>query len=681
MEFQLSAFSAVLFASAGLAVSSAVIAWRHRDVPGSVAFVVLMALVAVWSAAYGIQLLFTSLGAQIFWDNVQYPAGLLTPVVFFVFVLHYTGRSRFVTRRRLAVAVALPLVASAAVWVPSLRPLVRSGETLELVGPFVVLLPAPGPLFLLVLAYSYALVAVGLGLLFVTTLRTPSLYRRQALLITLGAVVPIAGSVVSYVLGLTVLDLTPIALSAFGVTFSLALTRFRLLDVLPIARDRIIKQLDDGVVVTGIDDRVVDMNPAAEAVLDVDGAIGRPLTALASERAATVAATETGSTTELTVETEGGVRFFEVRASALTDADGVGNATLYVLRDVTARRTRERWFVSLTEHLSDVVTVVDADLRVTYVSPSVEPTLGYEAEGVEGESFLAFVHPDDVSEVRDALSREEADPAQVTYRARAADGSWHTLESRSKNRLSDPVVEGIVVTTRDITEKQTRKRELERQNERLDAFAGVVSHDLRNPLSVATGFAELAEDDPRAEHFERVHSAHDRMSEIIADLLTLTRSGQSVDDPESVTVEDVAKRAWAQVVTDDATLDVCETGRIEADPQRLQQLLENLFRNSIEHGSTGESATANRRDERGTTPTNVRVGPTDDGFYVEDDGPGVPPGSREDVFESGFSTADGGTGVGLAIVRAVAEGHGWSVSVTNGEDGGARFEIRTGERR
>jgi len=194
----------------------------------------------------------------------------------------------------------------------------------------------------------------------------------------------------------------------------------------------------------------------------------------------------------------------------------------------------------------------------------------------------------------------------------------------------------------------------------------MVSHDLRNPLNIAQGNVDLARDTGEDEPLETVKTALDRMEELIEDLLTLARQGQSIDDTERVSLAGIARSCWGMVDVADAELAVDADMELDADPDRLQQLFENLFRNAVEHG--GDSVT-------------ISVGPLDDsaGFYVEDTGPGIPADEQDDVFESGYTTSRQGTGFGLSIVSEIVDAHGWSVSVTNGETGGARFEIETGD--
>ncbi|WP_435197036.1 ATP-binding protein [Natronomonas sp. EA1] len=209
-------------------------------------------------------------------------------------------------------------------------------------------------------------------------------------------------------------------------------------------------------------------------------------------------------------------------------------------------------------------------------------------------------------------------------------------------------------------DRQQDTEQLRRQNDRLEGFASIVSHDLRNPLNALEGWLELAEETGDPEHFERAERAIDRMRVLIDDLLTLARAGEAIDDLAPVALAAVAEAAWATVPTEDATIRLETTRTVEADDPRLQQLFENLFRNSTDHG--GDTVT-------------VTVGDLEDGFFVADDGPGIPEDAREQVFEDGYTTAADGTGIGLAIVRSIAEAHGWDVRLTASEAGGARFEF------
>jgi signal transduction histidine kinase len=247
--------------------------------------------------------------------------------------------------------------------------------------------------------------------------------------------------------------------------------------------------------------------------------------------------------------------------------------------------------------------------------------------------------------------------ASVSLRHESDDGTCY-FRVRTVTTSHD---EGYLLFT-DVTEGERRRRDLATTVVRLERIASVVSHDLRNPLEVAKIRLEAAQDTGDAVHFEKLEGALDRIEHLVRDVLTI--GGGDVDPTGTVAIRDVAEAAWETVDTADATLvTAASLPTVRGDADHLQRLFENLFRNAVEHG--GETVT-------------VTVGPVSDGpgFIVADDGPGIADDERERVFESGYTTADDGTGFGLAIVREIAEGHGWTPDLTASESGGARFEFR-----
>ena len=225
---------------------------------------------------------------------------------------------------------------------------------------------------------------------------------------------------------------------------------------------------------------------------------------------------------------------------------------------------------------------------------------------------------------------------------------------------------GEAITLTNITDREQYRMQLESQNEKLDMFATTVSHDLRNPLNVAIGRLAMAREEEDSEHLQAVDRALSRMEGLITDVLALAKKGEAVGEVETISLTATATRAWDVVESGNATLVTDNELQFEADTDRLEQLLENLFRNAVDH---------NRPD------VTVRIGALEDetGFYVEDNGTGIPENEREQVFELGHSTDSNGTGFGLAIVAEIAAAHDWSITATESGNGGARFEVTTGE--
>lgn len=322
-------------------------------------------------------------------------------------------------------------------------------------------------------------------------------------------------------------------------------------------------------------------------------------------------------------------------------------------------------FKALVESASDGLYTLDAAGRVTYLNESFAAMLGYDRAdliGTHASSVMVEGELERGQEVVEALLAEpgrESDVMDMEMRTR--DGEVITVAAHySVLTGEDGTYEGLMGVVRDITERKRRERELARQRDRLDEFAGVVSHDLRNPLNLAAGHLELAMDECDSEHLTTVAEAHDRMKGLIDDVLSLARAGETVGDPEPVALADVIHDAWQTVGTPTAEFNAFSELEVMADERRFRELVENLVGNAIDHG--GEKVT-------------VTVGDLDDGFYVADNGPGISPDDRESVFEHGYTTTDDGTGFGLTIVEDIATAHGWEVAVTESEAGGARVEI------
>jgi len=253
------------------------------------------------------------------------------------------------------------------------------------------------------------------------------------------------------------------------------------------------------------------------------------------------------------------------------------------------------------------------------------------------------------------------------------------------------IFEGRAISRAVEAERQRLQREaVEQRNERLDEFAAVVAHDLRNPLSVASGRLELARMDRDSEHLETAATAIERMETLIDRTLTLARSGHVISDTEAVDLAELVDSCWDAVPTGDAALENEATAVIDADPDRLRHLFENLFRNAVEHGSTGNRTQSDDSVEHGSTRSRpgaddtieragtdmtIRVGAMEGGFYVADNGSGIPPAKRDAVLDDGYTTTDGEGGLGLAIVQRIVEAHGWEIDVTESDGGGTRFEI------
>ena len=321
----------------------------------------------------------------------------------------------------------------------------------------------------------------------------------------------------------------------------------------------------------------------------------------------------------------------------------------------------------LVNTMDDPVVMIDSAGRVVDCNPAARSLVDAPTEwrGMAAEDFFS-PFPEQIERFRDVTDTE----AEVSI---TTDGEQRTFHLNiSPIRATDGGEAGQLIVLRDITEQNERRETLQRQNERLDQFASVVSHDLRNPLTVASGRLELLRDDPSEEHIAAIEEAIERMETMIDDLRTIAEAGQTVDETEPVELAQIARDAWGYAQTADCAIDVAvaDDVTIQADSDRLLHIFENVFRNAADHNDDAVTVRVGLLDGGPATDGGHRTG-----FFVEDDGDGIPAADREAVFEQGYTTAADGTGFGLAIVRDMAETHGWDIRVTDGDDGGARFEI------
>jgi len=312
---------------------------------------------------------------------------------------------------------------------------------------------------------------------------------------------------------------------------------------------------------------------------------------------------------------------------------------------------------------SHAIFELDADGRIVAWSPAAASLYGYLIdEMVDRHLDVLFADEEGPNPDLEALLAEARTGGQeIEHWNERDDGSvfWATL---TLSPLGTEDFDGYVVVSEDTTVSKQYEQMLERQNDRLKEFTDVIAHDLRNPLNVIDGRLELFRETRDDAHIDHVEETIERMERLVDDLLRVARQGNVVTDPAPTDLEAVVERAWEGIprLSDGASLEYDPVGPVGANSDRLCELFENLFRNAVEHGGTDVT---------------VHVGPLDHGFFLEDDGPGIPPEHREAVFDHGYSSVDDGSGYGLSVVRTIANAHGWDVRTVEGEDGGARFEV------
>jgi PAS domain S-box-containing protein len=467
----------------------------------------------------------------------------------------------------------------------------------------------------------------------------------------------------------------------------------------------------------GLDPIVTDANPAFEETFgyDVSTIVGESLHELivpdderadAEEISSAARENERVGSREVTRQAADGLRTFSLESQVYGD----GSSGFVIYTDISDRKRRERALNELHDATRQFMNaqskqavadravetartaldqpinglwLYDEDedvLQPISLSTDAHELLGEQPVYARGESLSWTAFEDGELRVYDDVQTEpERLNAKTTIRSELivplGDHGVMNIGSTAVGNFSDIDISLARVLgksveaalTRADREQQLRNQQaaLERQNDRLEQFASVVSHDLRNPLQVAITRLDLLAEECDDDNVDAIERALSRIDNITEDVLWLARHGRDIGDVGAVALRELVRDAWA-ITADGADGSALlfdgsqEFGRIEADSDRLRQLLENLLGNAVEHGGPGVTVT---------------VGTLEDGFYVADDGPGIPEGERDSIFEAGHSMTDQGTGFGLHIVQEIVDAHGWDIRVTDSADGGARFEV------
>jgi PAS domain S-box-containing protein len=548
--------------------------WRNREKTGAVSLGGANFAATIWAGSLLGITLTEGLLAQIFLRTL-YLGVVLGVFTVFVFALEYTGRERYITPKVLALLSVHPVVTMALVifnpgglFFPdiSVAAVAIGGNPEEIWGPA----------FYAHTAYSYlVLLTVAVMVLELLLRSERPLYRGQAVALLGATFVPWLLNA-TFLFGPVEFDVTPVGFIVTTSLFTVAIVRYGLINIAPIAREKVVENVRDGMFVVDTDNTIIDSNPAFRSLIGLD-------------------------------------------EESLVGMDA-------------------------TELFGNLPGILDLYEEMTVEETTTEQQVTY------GDRYLSV----QTTPIRDDRDRHV----------------------------------GWLFLVHDVTELVQRERDLEQQIEKLDQFASIVSHDLRNPLNVARGYVQHVQATGDTDYLDKTDEAMERMEAIIEDALALAREGEDVTEPTEVSVREVADDAWANVDTEAASLET-DDETIMADEKRLQRLFENIFRNSVEHGSTSNRPETDDSIEHGVDGTEgaefaaghvVEVGietesPDTVTVYVADNGVGIPEDDIEDVFESGYTTNEDGTGLGLSIVQQIASAHGWEVEAKDSDAGGARFEI------
>ncbi|MGH7788862.1 MAG: PAS domain-containing sensor histidine kinase [Candidatus Binatia bacterium] len=378
-----------------------------------------------------------------------------------------------------------------------------------------------------------------------------------------------------------------------------------------------------------------------------------------------------------------------VAAAVMTDRS---RRSLFLTQE-SLRESEER-FRAVVHNATDLIFLDEGSGVLRYVSPSIETILGYPPSAVVGRNVQEFIHPDDraanVAALASAMSRP-GKTVSVCYRARHADGRWIDLEATGTNLVDDPAIRGIVGTARDISQRTRIERELTAAKEAAEAasharrdFVASVSHDLRTPVNIIFGMADMALDTAvtadQRELVETIKRAAGQLHALLNDLLDFSKMDAGVVDlaPRRFllrawlgsTLEPLGREAAAKPVRLIEEIGEGVPEAIVADPDRLRQVLVNLVGNAVKFTDAGR-VTVRIELDHGNAPPALRV-------TIADTGVGIVPAEMARLFQpfaqaAATTRSHGGTGLGLAICKRLVEQMGGAIGAESEPGRGSTF--------
>jgi PAS domain S-box-containing protein len=387
-----------------------------------------------------------------------------------------------------------------------------------------------------------------------------------------------------------------------------------------------------------------------------------------------------------------------------------GKAWIIAARDLSkqrhaeeALRSSEERFKRLVQNSNDIIAVLDENGMLTSVSESVERILGYQVENLIGVDAFDFIHPDDLQMTRQILSETVVQKTGTThwaeFRFRRKDENWAVMESVATNLLKDPVVRGIVLNVRDITERKNAEKEKHKLQEQLQQamkmeaigrLAGGVAHDFNNILTVITGYVELARiklqpPDPLLRAVNGIQKAAESAAALTKQLLAFSR--RQIIEPKVVNLNDLVRslvKMLTRLIGEDVELDTvleAQLGSVKVDPGQFEQVLVNLSvnaRDAMPDGGRLVIETANCELDEEYCSRHPEMRP---GRYIllalSDTGHGMSDEVKRHLFEPFFTTKTmgQGTGLGLATTFGIVKQAGGTIETYSEVNRGTTFKI------
>lgn len=718
----LTIYSLLFLASALVAALTGVLAWMRRQSLGAKELIYLMIFAFYWSVTVFMEAVVTTLDEKILWSKISYIAVVSTPVLYLIFVYRFVGKKQLVGFRKILPFFVLPMLILLLAWTNESHHLIWTG--FSSIDPATNLIQYHHGLGFLIgyMSYSYVLMSWATYLMAQFIFKHQKAFRSQGWIILIASICPWVASIF-YMLNMNIaegLDLTPGSISLSGLLFIFAILKARLLDLVPIAREALVENLDEGILVLDDRNRIQDINEAAKMQLGIEQEhfMGDDIRMVKLREKALLQALISSDS----------IKLFEVSDRGLYKAYKIDKillktkrkSRLLVIRDITEsiekqkeiQQSEERYrsmshlFRLMADNMPDMLWAKDLDKKYLFANKVLCNELlkasdTNEPIGKTMEYFLAREQakkPDDPHWFNFGRNSRNTDDfimdtgqTGVFDEFGTIDGRfWYMDVRKSPIRDENGKMIGIVGSARDVTQQKKTESELITAKERAEesdrlksSFLANMSHEIRTPMNGILGFISLMQEpgvtpDEQQAYYEAVKTGGDRLLNTINDIIELSRidSGEMLINNIDTNVSEMllmlhstfaqeARSKGLQFINKES--EPLEQVMIYCDRSKLYGIMSNLIKNAIKYTKKGSI-------EMGFMTESDRIR-----FYVKDTGIGIPKNRQKDIFDR-FVQVDGsrtrvyeGSGVGLSLSKAYVEMMGGSIWVDSGDEEGSTF--------
>jgi len=705
--------------------------WHEKRVKPARIFAFLMASVTIWTFASALALINPNPTQTYFWEQFKYIGILFIPPSWIIFSLQWTGRKNWLNKRKISIIYAISLIFLILIFTDSLHHLIwRNIEYIQ-IGTYLDTSVIHGMGWWLILAYSYFLILIGTFYLVKGLLTLKNIYRKQAIILLLGSLIPwIANAIYALNIGIIPnIDFSPSTFIFTALAFSWGFSQFRLIDVVPVARDAVFENMNDPVFVLDIKNRIIDITPAAQKILKCNASevIGKKVEDAFPDQHNFIK--QLGYSKESQVEVclykENQEFCFDMQITPLYNSDDNFNGRIIVLRDITKRkeaeerlRKSEAAYRAIFENTGTATLILEEDNTISLANNCFQELTGYKREEIEGEKKITdfvttkdsekikkltrfitgtyttssknnqeFKLVDKAGNLKDILLTIDIIPGTKNSIASILDV---TTQKMMLNELRD-AHELLYTVNKDLERKvKDRTARIERLIKQKDDFINQLGHDLKTPLTPIMALLpiikEQTEKSEDKELFEVLTRNIYYMRDLVNKTIDLAKLNSdkimfSIEDTNLLSeVNNIIKNN--NILFKDNKIDVVnkidENIHVKADKLRLNELLNNLITNSIKY----------TLEEGGTITFDAKEVGEFVKISIEDTGIGMSKKQISHIFEEFYKADDSrhdldSSGLGLPISKRIVNKHGgeiWAESLGKNKGSTFYFTLRNGKK-